>query len=127
MKAAFALAGMVATGRSAAIVISLCRATVPLVACTSSASTSAQAAAPQGPQQGTQAAAIAQIVQGAMKTDQLKAVIIKVTEGGNTVASQAFGESMNGVPATTAMHFRNGAVAFQYVATLLMEFVDEHK
>jgi CubicO group peptidase (beta-lactamase class C family) len=31
------------------------------------------------------------------------------------------------VPATAAMHFRNGAVAFQYVATLLMEFVDEHK
>ena len=34
---------------------------------------------------------------------------------------------MDGVPATTAMHFRNGAVAFQYVTTLLMEFVDEHK
>ncbi len=34
---------------------------------------------------------------------------------------------MDGVPATTAMHFRNGAVAYQYVATLLMEFVDEHK
>jgi CubicO group peptidase (beta-lactamase class C family) len=127
MKAAFARAGMVATGRSAAIAISLCLATAPLVACTSSTSTSAQAAAPQGTQQGTQAAAIAKIVQTAMKTDQLKAVIVKVTEGGNTVASQAFGESMNGVPATTAMHFRNGAVAFQYVTTLLMEFVDEHK
>ena len=25
------------------------------------------------------------------------------------------------------MHFRNGAVAFAYVATLLMEYVDEHK
>jgi CubicO group peptidase (beta-lactamase class C family) len=25
------------------------------------------------------------------------------------------------------MHFRNGAVAFSYVATLLMEFVDQHK
>ena len=25
------------------------------------------------------------------------------------------------------MHFRNGAVAFEYVATLLMEYVDEHK
>jgi CubicO group peptidase (beta-lactamase class C family) len=34
---------------------------------------------------------------------------------------------MTGVPATTAMHFRNGAVAFAYLGTLLMEFVDEHK
>src|SRR5262249_44737130 len=38
-----------------------------------------------------------------------------------------FGESMTGVPATTAMHFRNGAVAFAYMGTLLMQFVDEHK
>src|SRR5438874_7641641 len=27
----------------------------------------------------------------------------------------------------TAMHFPNGAVAFAYLGTLLMEFVDEHK
>ena len=38
-----------------------------------------------------------------------------------------FGESMNGVPATTAMHFRNGAVAFAHLGTLLMKFVDEKK
>jgi CubicO group peptidase (beta-lactamase class C family) len=43
------------------------------------------------------------------------------------VTEQAFGQSMDGVPATTAMHFRNGAVAFAYVSTLLMEYVDEHK
>jgi CubicO group peptidase (beta-lactamase class C family) len=34
---------------------------------------------------------------------------------------------MDGVPATTAMHFRNGAVAFAYISTLLLEYVDEHK
>jgi CubicO group peptidase (beta-lactamase class C family) len=34
---------------------------------------------------------------------------------------------MDGVPATTAMHFRNGAVAFAYVSTLLLEYVDQHK
>jgi CubicO group peptidase (beta-lactamase class C family) len=34
---------------------------------------------------------------------------------------------MTGVPATTAVHFRNGAVAFEYLGTLLMQFVDEHK
>jgi CubicO group peptidase (beta-lactamase class C family) len=74
-----------------------------------------------------QASAIAKIVQKAMKTDHLRAVIVKVTQGGTVVISQAFGESMTGVPATTAMHFRNGAVAFNYLGTLLMQFVDEHK
>ncbi len=62
-----------------------------------------------------------------MKTEHLRAVIVKVTQGDKVVVRQAFGESMNGVPATTAMHFRNGAVAFAYLGTLLMQFVDEHK
>ena len=61
-----------------------------------------------------------------MKTEHLRAVIVKVTRGDKVVISQAFGESMTGVPATTAMHFRNGAVAFSYLATLLLKFVDDH-
>ena len=77
--------------------------------------------------QPSQASAIATIVQDAMKTEHLRAVIVKVTQGDKVVTSQAFGESMTGVLATTAMHFPNGAVAFAYVSTLLMEFVDEHK
>src|SRR6266480_2761201 len=77
--------------------------------------------------QPTQSSAIANIVQKAMKTEHLRAVIVKVTQGDKVVINQAFGESMNGVPATTAMHFRNGAVAFAYLGTLLMEFVDQHK
>ena len=77
--------------------------------------------------QSEQASAITEIVQKAMKTDHLRAVIMKVTQGDKVIISQAFGESMNGVPATTAMHFRNGAVAFSYLGTLLMEFVDENK
>jgi hypothetical protein len=35
--------------------------------------------------------------------------------------------SMTGVPATTDMHFRNGAVAISYVSTLLLQLVDEKK
>jgi len=62
-----------------------------------------------------------------MKTEHLRAVIVKVTQADKIVISEAFGESMNGVPATTAMRFRNGAVAFNYLGTLLMKFVDEHK
>jgi CubicO group peptidase (beta-lactamase class C family) len=83
------------------------------------------AATSQSPQE--QSSAIATIIQKAMKTEHLRAVIVKVTQGDKVIASQAFGESMTGVPATTAMHFRNGAVAFAYLGTLLMEFVDEHK
>src|SRR6266496_3998668 len=77
--------------------------------------------------QSAQASAIATIVQKAMKTEHLRAVIVKVTQGDKVIISQAFGESMTGVPATKAMHFPNGAVAFAYVSTLLMQFVDEHK
>jgi CubicO group peptidase (beta-lactamase class C family) len=77
--------------------------------------------------QSDQASAITAIVQKAMKTEHLRAVIVKVTQGDKVVTSEAFGESVTGVPATTAMHFPNGAVAFAYVGTLLMEFVDEHK
>src|SRR2546430_10197076 len=77
--------------------------------------------------QSDQASTIAAIVQKAMKSEHLRAVIVKVTQGDNVVISQAFGESMTGVPATTAMHFRNGAVAFAYLGTLLMQFVDEHE
>jgi len=62
-----------------------------------------------------------------MKTEHLRAVIVKVTQGDKVIINEAFGESMTGVPATTAMHFRNGAVAFSYLGTLLMQFVDEHK
>jgi CubicO group peptidase (beta-lactamase class C family) len=77
--------------------------------------------------QSDQASAITAIVQKEMKTEHLRAVIVKVTQGDKVVISQAFGESVTGVPATTAMHFPNGAVAFAYLGTLLMEFVDEHK
>jgi len=85
------------------------------------------AATPTPTSQPDQASAIAKIVQDAMKTEHLRAVIVKVTQGDKVVTNQAFGESMTGVPATTAMHFRNGAVAFAYLGTLLMQFVDEHK
>ncbi len=74
-----------------------------------------------------QAAAITTIVQDAMRTQHLRAVIVKVSQGDHVVTSQAFGESLDGVPATTDMHFRNGSVAFSYLGTLLMEYVDEHK
>jgi CubicO group peptidase (beta-lactamase class C family) len=79
------------------------------------------------PADPARASAIASIVQDAMSRDHLRAVIVKVTQGDQILIDQAFGESMDGVPATTDMHFRNGAVAFAYLGTLLMEYVDESR
>ena len=54
-------------------------------------------------------------------------MLVQVTIDGQQVVSQAVGESMTGVPATTDMHFRNGAVAESYMSTLLLMLVDEKK
>ncbi len=74
-----------------------------------------------------QASAIVAIARGAMTSDDLNAVILRVTINGTPLVTKALGDSMTGVPATTAMHFRNGAVAISYMSTLLMEYVDKHK
>jgi CubicO group peptidase (beta-lactamase class C family) len=71
--------------------------------------------------------AVMRIVRDTMAQAHLKAVIVRVTVDGKEVVTQAVGESMTGVPATTAMHFRNGAVAISYVSTLLLKLVDEKK
>ena len=62
-----------------------------------------------------------------MVKNHLKAVIVQVRSNGASVYTGAFGDSMTGVPATPEMHFRNGALAFTYMATLLLEFVDQKK
>ena len=74
-----------------------------------------------------QADAIRQIVRETMAEQHLKAVIVSVTVDGKNLLTEAFGESLPGVPARTDMNFRNGAVAFQYVTNLLLQFVDEGK
>jgi CubicO group peptidase (beta-lactamase class C family) len=79
------------------------------------------------PPQGdpAQAAAIVALARDAMAKYDLKAVILRVTIDGQEVVTEALGESMTGVPATTDMHFRNGAVAFSYMTTLLLQLVDQ--
>ncbi len=67
------------------------------------------------------------IVHDAMAGDHLRSVIVRVTEDGTEVVTEAVGDSMTGVPATTGMHFRNGAVAISYVATLLLILAQENK
>jgi CubicO group peptidase (beta-lactamase class C family) len=83
-------------------------------------------AVPSATAQG-QASAITDIVKNAMATGHLRSVIIKVSQGDHVLTRQAFGTSMDGVAAGADMHFPNGNVAFSYVGTLLLQFVDEHK
>ena len=71
--------------------------------------------------------AVMKLVRTAMAEKHLKAVIVRITRDGRQIVTQAVGDSMTGVPATTDMQFRNGAVAISYVSTLLLRLVDEKK
>ena len=71
------------------------------------------------------AAQVLDTVRTQMADGHLKAAIVRVTVDGREVLTEALGESMTGVPGTTDMHFRNGAVAISYVATLLLQLVDD--
>lgn len=77
--------------------------------------------------QAASTATIMNAVRSAMAQNHLKAAIVQVRMNGRNVYTGAFGDSMTGVPATADMHFRNGALAFTYMATLLLEFVDQKK
>ncbi len=72
-------------------------------------------------------AAIQSIARDAMKQYHLKALIVRVTSDEKNVYTAALGESMSGVPATPDMHFRAGSMGFTYMATMLLEFVDQKK
>jgi CubicO group peptidase (beta-lactamase class C family) len=87
----------------------------------------AQVQAAQGDElaQSAQASQIIALVRDGLTKYHLNAAIVRVTVDGKEVVTAAFGESMTGVPATTDMHFRNGAVAISYVSTLLLTLVDD--
>ncbi len=67
------------------------------------------------------------LIRNAIARHNLRAVIVQATKNGRTVMTKAYGNSQTGVPATTNMHFRNGAVAISYMSTLLLRLVDEGK
>ncbi|MGO9510022.1 MAG: serine hydrolase domain-containing protein [Mycobacterium sp.] len=82
------------------------------------------------PKPGSTAAkaeAVMRVVRDFMAQAHLKSVIVRVTLDGQKVVTEAVGDSVTGVPATPDMHFRNGAVAISYVATLLLKLVDQNK
>lgn len=102
------------------VLAALC--TVTLVASCGSAARDSPAATPPA---DPRADAVLRIVDEVMDTSHLRAVIVRVTQDGRDVVTAATGESMTGVPATPAMHFRNGAVAISYVATLLLRLAEQ--
>ena len=53
---------------------------------------------------------VMKVVNEMRESKHLRAVLVRVTVDGQVKVEQAVGESMTGVPATTDMHFRNGAV-----------------
>ncbi|TYC68120.1 class A beta-lactamase-related serine hydrolase [Streptomyces sp. CB01881] len=68
---------------------------------------------------------ILRIAEQAKAEMDLKSVVLRVTVDGREVVTTALGESMTGVPAEPAMHFRNGNVAISYMGTALLRLVDE--
>ncbi|KJY25322.1 serine hydrolase domain-containing protein [Streptomyces sp. NRRL S-495] len=55
----------------------------------------------------------------------LKSVILRVTVDGHELVTGALGESMTGVPAEPAMHFRAGSVAFPFLGIVLLQLAEE--
>ena len=98
-----------------------------LVMLTSCAPAALPPESPTTTTENAKADAVMRVVRDTMAQAHLKAVIVRVTVDGKEIVTQAVGESMTGVPATTGMHFRNGAVAISYVSTLLLKLVDEKK
>ncbi|MCV7198226.1 serine hydrolase domain-containing protein [Mycobacterium angelicum] len=89
---------------------------------------SAQLAPPPSSNEAAgQADAVMRVVRDFMGQAHLRAVLVRVTVDGKEIVTQAVGDSMTGVPATTDMRFRNGAVAISYVSSLLLKLVDEKK
>ncbi|MFJ1706990.1 serine hydrolase domain-containing protein [Kitasatospora sp. NPDC088346] len=74
---------------------------------------------------GGPAADVLRIAEQARSEMDLKSVILRVTLDGRELVTTALGESMTGVPADPAMHFRNGNIAISYMGTALLRLVDE--
>ncbi|MFN2450352.1 MAG: serine hydrolase domain-containing protein [Candidatus Baltobacteraceae bacterium] len=70
---------------------------------------------------------IGTVARDALKRYHVKSLILQVRINAQNVCTIGLGESMSGVPATPAMHFRNGAMAFTYMSTLLLELVDRRR
>lgn len=103
-----------------------------LVAAMLPAGAGVSAAAPEdcvstpGPAQG-QGREVLGIAERAKRELGLNSLILRVSSDGKELVTAALGESMTGVPAEPAMHFRSGSVGIAYMTTVLLQLVDEGK
>lgn len=70
-------------------------------------------------------ARIEEIVRKAITANDLKSVIAGVAVDGEPILTEAWGESMTGVPATPDMHLRNGAVAIAYLGIVALQLQEK--
>ncbi|MCX4749757.1 beta-lactamase family protein [Kitasatospora sp. NBC_01287] len=70
---------------------------------------------------------VLETVRQAKKDLDLKSVLVRVTVDGHELVTDAFGESMTGVPAEPGMHFRAGSMAFPFMTNALLQLVEEGK
>ncbi|HWM17790.1 MAG TPA: serine hydrolase domain-containing protein [Microbacterium sp.] len=113
-----------ATAVSLVLLLTGCTAPTSDATTTPAATETPDAGLPAAPD-STEVAEIQDAVASVMAEHHMRAAIVRVMRGDEVVITEAWGESMAGVPATTDMHFRNGAVAISEVATVLLQLVDE--
>jgi CubicO group peptidase (beta-lactamase class C family) len=65
------------------------------------------------------------IVRRTMRSERQQAAIYSVRVGGRHVVTDAEGESMTGVPATPAMNWRIGSIAFPLLGTLALQLQED--
>lgn len=114
-------AGAAVACAAAALIVAGCTAPTPEASPTSVATPDAGTSAADP----AEVAAVQAAVEAAMEEHHARAAIVQVLRGDQVVITQAWGESMTGVPATIDMHFRSGAVSIPQVATVLLQLVDD--
>ncbi len=70
-------------------------------------------------------AAIASTLDSIKAKHHLNAIIFSAEQNGEPLYRTALGTSMNGIPATTDMHFRVGGVGWQALSTVLLRMVEQ--
>ena len=68
---------------------------------------------------------IADIANEQYRDLSLLAALVRVERGGEEVTTLAIGDALPGTPVTAEARFRNGAVSIAYLATALLQLVDE--
>ncbi|MFF4486169.1 serine hydrolase domain-containing protein [Streptomyces sp. NPDC001544] len=110
--------------------VSLCAAALLAVTLQTTAIPAAGRPAPgcvAGGQRDDRARTVQEITRQARRELDLKAVLVRVTVNGRELVTDAAGESMTGVPATPAMHFRAGSMAIAHLGTVLLQLVEENR